>query len=45
MIEKDEPSLRDLWDNIKLFNMYVFGVPKGEEKKNRIENLFQIPVF
>lgn len=37
MIEKDEQSLSDLWDNIKWFNVCVFGVPKGEKKKNGIE--------
>lgn len=30
-----EDSLRDLWDNIKLNNIHVIGVPDGEERKNR----------
>ena len=26
-------SLRDLWDNIKLNNIWIIGVPEKEEKK------------
>ena len=30
---EDEDSLRDLWDNIKLNNIHIIGVPEGEERK------------
>ena len=29
---KDEQNLSDLWNNIKLYNICVVGVPKMEEK-------------
>ena len=29
---KNEDSLRDLWDNIKHINIFMIGVPEGEEK-------------
>lgn len=45
VIEKDEHSLGDLWDNIKWSNICVFGGPKEEEKKNGVEKIFQRPVF
>lgn len=31
--EKNEQNLRDLWDNNKRSNIYISGVPEGEEKK------------
>ena len=27
--EKNEDSLRDLWDNIKRTNIHIIGVPEG----------------
>ena len=32
-MKRNEDSLRDLWDNIKLNNIHVIGVPEGEEKE------------
>ena len=29
--EKDEDSLRDLWNNIKHTNICIIGVPEGKE--------------
>ena len=33
--------MRDLWDNIKHFNLYTIGIPDGEEKEWGIENIFE----
>ena len=32
--EKNEDSLRDLWDNIKHTNIHIIGAPEGEERKD-----------
>ena len=32
-MERNEDSLRDLWDNIKGNNMCIIGIPEGEEKE------------
>ena len=40
-IQKNEERLRNLWDNFKSSNMWIIGVPKGEEKEQEIENLFE----
>ena len=40
-ILKNEDSLRDLWDSIKRNNIRIIGVPKGEEREQGIENLFE----
>ena len=29
-----------LWDNIKYINIYIIGVPRGENKDNGVENTF-----
>ena len=34
-MKRIENSLRDLWDNIKLTNIQIIGVPEEEEKKER----------
>ena len=31
-MKRNEDSLTDLWDNIKLKNIRIVGVPEGEEK-------------
>ena len=31
--EKNEDSVRSLWDNFKYTNIHIMGVPKGEESK------------
>ena len=36
-----EDSLRDLWDNIKLTNIRIIGVPEEEEKKKGSEKIFE----
>ena len=39
--KKNEESLRDLWHNLKCSNIWIIGVPKGEEGEQKIENLFE----
>lgn len=38
--EKNEDSLRDLWDNIKYTNTHIIGVSKGEEGEKGPEEIF-----
>ena len=33
-MERNEDSLRDLWDNIKRNNIHIIGVAEGEERKD-----------
>ena len=40
-IQKNEERLRNLRDNIKCSNMWIIGVPEGEEQEQEIENLFE----
>ena len=40
-IQKNEERLRNLWDNFKCFNIWIIGVPEGEEEEQEIENLFE----
>ena len=37
----NEDSLRELQDNMKCNNIWIIGIPEGEEKKERIEKLFE----
>ena len=39
--KKNEDRLRNLWDNFKLSNIRIIGVPEGEQEQQNIENLFQ----
>ena len=39
-MKRTEDSLRDLWDNIKLTNILIIGVPE-EEKKKGYEQIFE----
>ena len=39
--KKNEERLRNLWDNFKLSNIRIIGVPEGEQEQQNIENLFQ----
>ena len=39
--ERNEDSLRDLWDNIKHMNICVIGVPEGEEREKGPEKTFE----
>ena len=40
-IQKNEQSLRNIWDNFKHSNIWIIGVPEGEEEEQEIENLFE----
>ena len=40
-IQKNEDSVRSLWDNFKRSNILIIGVPEGEEKEQEIGNLFE----
>ena len=40
-IRQNENSLRELWDNIKHANIWIIGVPEGEERDKGAENLFE----
>ena len=45
--KKEEPPqnkdrLRSLWDKFKHNNIHIIGVPKGEENKQEIGDLFKI---
>ena len=40
-IQKNEDSVRSLWDNFKHTNICIMGVPEGEEREQEIENLFE----
>ena len=41
IILKNEERLRNLWDNLKCSNIWIIGVPEGEERQQEIENLFE----
>ena len=32
-LKTNEESLRELWDNVKLINVHIIGVPEGEERE------------
>ena len=40
-MKRNEDSLRDLWDNIKLTNIRIIGVEEEEEKKKEYEKIFE----
>ena len=40
-IQRNEDSLRDLWDNIKPNNIHIIGVPEGEEREKGLEKIFE----
>ena len=40
-MKRTEDHLRDTWDNIKCTNIWIIGVPKGEEKKKGYEKNFE----
>ena len=33
--------LKNIWDNFKRSNIWIIGVPEGEEEEQEIENLFE----
>ena len=40
-IQKNEERLRNLQDNFKHSNIWIIGVPEGEEEDKEIEILFE----
>ena len=40
-MQRNEDSLRDLWDNIKCNNIRIIGVPEGEEREKGPEKIFE----
>ena len=40
-IQKNEESLRNLRDNVKRPNIWIRGVPEGEEEEQETDNLFE----
>ena len=38
---KNEHVVRELQDNMKHNNIYIIGIPEGEEEQQGIENLFE----
>ena len=40
-IQNNEERLRNLWDNFKCFNIWIIGVPEGEEEEQEMEDLFE----
>ena len=40
-IQKNEERLRNLQDILKHSNIWIIGVPEGEEEEQEIENLFE----
>ena len=40
--KKNEERLRNLQDNFKCSNIWIIGVPEGEEEEQEIENLLEI---
>ena len=39
--KKNEERLRNLQDNFKCSNIWIIGVPEGEEEEQEIENFFE----
>ena len=40
-IQKNEDSIRSLWDSSKCTNIRIIGVPEGQEGEQEIQNLFE----
>ena len=40
-MNRNEDSLRDLWDSIKCNNICIIGVPEGEEREKGPEKIFE----
>jgi len=40
-MKRNEESLRDPWDNIIHTNIYIIGVPEGEEREKGPEKIFE----
>lgn len=39
--QKNEESLREMWDTMKHTNMYIMRVSEGEEHENGAEKIFK----
>ena len=39
--KKSKQAICDLWNNIKNANLHITGIPKGEAREKRIENVFE----
>ena len=39
--KKNEEKLRNLWDNLKHYDIQIRGVPEREQEEQEIENLFE----
>ena len=44
LIKRNEDNLRDLWDNVKLPNIRIIGVPEEDKKKGHEKILEEIIV-
>ena len=40
-MERNENSLKDLWDNIKCNNIRIIGVPEGKEREKGPEKILE----
>ena len=40
-LKTNQERLRNLWDNFKHSNIWIIGVPEGEEQEQEMENLFE----
>ena len=40
-LKKNEERLRNIQNNFKHSNIWIIGVPEGEEEEQEIENLFE----
>ena len=40
-IQRSEESLTNLWNNLKHSNIWIIGVPEGDEEEQEIEILFE----
>ena len=41
IIQRNEDSLKDLWDNVKRTNIRIIGVPEKEEKRKEPEKILE----
>ena len=41
MKKKNESNIRELWDNIKLTNLHIIGIPERKEREKGIKNVFE----
>ena len=44
-IKRNKDNLRDLWDNVKHPNIWVIGVPEGEDKKKGHGKILEETIF